>query len=118
MFPKFPDLILPMVYLSFFHLTLASATTITIPTDPQAVGPATATSNGWSKEAILTLVGVLVAITCFVIGLAWPCIYRGVQNLRTGASASYQLRDFAEEARRYNEFLAFNAWREAQHRSS
>jgi hypothetical protein len=29
-------------------------------------------AKAWSKEAILTLIGLCTAIACFIIGLAWP----------------------------------------------
>jgi hypothetical protein len=28
--------------------------------------------DNWSREAILTLVGVCTAVACFIVGLAWP----------------------------------------------
>jgi hypothetical protein len=38
-------------------------------------------SNDWSKEAVLTLVGVLAAVACFIIGLAWPRLRTWLCNL-------------------------------------
>ena len=38
-------------------------------------------NNSWSKEAIITLVGVLAAVICFVIGLAWPRISSWMRNI-------------------------------------
>lgn len=37
-------------------------------------------SGSWSKEAILTLLGVGTAIICFVIGLAWPKLRRSLST--------------------------------------
>jgi hypothetical protein len=36
---------------------------------------------GWSKEAILALVGVCAAIICFIIGLAWSNIQTSFRNM-------------------------------------
>ncbi|RYN53514.1 hypothetical protein AA0118_g9672 [Alternaria tenuissima] len=70
-----------------------------------------------SKEAIITLVGVFAAVSCFIIGLAWPRISRCVGNIsgtmRAG-SAQRRIRDLEDEARRYNKWLEFNEWRETR----
>lgn len=38
-------------------------------------------NKSWSKEAIITLVGVFAAVSCFIIGLAWPKISRCLGNI-------------------------------------
>ena len=37
--------------------------------------------KSWSKEAIITLVGVFAAVSCFIIGLAWPRMSRWMRNM-------------------------------------
>ncbi|QRC94597.1 hypothetical protein JI435_305630, partial [Parastagonospora nodorum SN15] len=43
-------------------------------------------ANPWSKEAIIALIGVCIALACFVIGLAWkplrPCFRRYIERGR------------------------------------
>ncbi|KAF7675963.1 hypothetical protein GT037_005468 [Alternaria burnsii] len=72
-------------------------------------------NRSWSKEAIISLVGVFAAVISFVIGLAWPRISRWMRNIsgsmRDG-SARRRMRNLEDEARRYNEWLEFNEWRE------
>lgn len=46
---------------------VACASGLPVSTDPSS---APASSKGWSREAILTLAGILVAIFLFVAGLA------------------------------------------------
>jgi hypothetical protein len=60
------------------------------PQDPSL----TARTNGsWSKEAIVSLVGVFAAVSCFIIGLAWPKISRWMRN--AGNSEYSNLWQFA-----------------------
>lgn len=47
---------------------------------PQDLSPTARTNAPWSKEAIISLVGVFAAVSCFVIGLAWPRISRWMRN--------------------------------------
>lgn len=51
------------------------------------------TNKSWSKEAIISLVGVFAAVSCFVIGLAWPRISRWMRN--AGSSEYSNLSQFA-----------------------
>ncbi|KAH4054444.1 hypothetical protein HBH49_080380 [Parastagonospora nodorum] len=52
---------------------------------PQAF-TSTPASEPWSKEAIIALIGVCIALACFVIGLAWKplrsCFRRYIQRGR------------------------------------
>jgi hypothetical protein len=46
-------------------------------------------ANIWSKEAILTLVGVCTAVACFIIGLAWPRLRRWLCRIPTRTSSAH-----------------------------
>ncbi|KAF2850907.1 hypothetical protein T440DRAFT_468047 [Plenodomus tracheiphilus IPT5] len=79
----------------------------------------TAAEDGWSKEAILALVGVITAIACFLIGLAWPYIRSfGCETAKYDCDneiTHMTRRDIlahAEEVKRYSKRLEFNAWKE------
>ncbi|KAF2850909.1 hypothetical protein T440DRAFT_507621 [Plenodomus tracheiphilus IPT5] len=95
---------------------VAIAVPIAAPAAPQDTVPVVTSKRGWSKEAIITLVGVLATITCFGIGLAWPYIRSLLRRLlpvdycqADGAAAEYPLVHLSEGVRRYNDFLKFNA---------
>ncbi|KAH9864759.1 hypothetical protein IAQ61_008704 [Plenodomus lingam] len=71
---------------------------------------------GWSKEAILALIGVCMAIVCFIITLAWPTI-RGLFQTNSMSCINARRRRsraLEEQVRRYNEWLEFNEWREGR----
>ncbi|OAL49857.1 hypothetical protein IQ07DRAFT_39531 [Pyrenochaeta sp. DS3sAY3a] len=38
-------------------------------------------SNGWSRESVLTLIGVCAAVICFMIGLGWPYLQTWLYNV-------------------------------------
>ncbi|EUC43232.1 hypothetical protein COCMIDRAFT_28304 [Bipolaris oryzae ATCC 44560] len=73
---------------------------------------------GWSKEAVLTLIGVCVAIFGILVGLVasprarrWLCSplthfsnFRHTTAQRQHPSTGYQLRDLYEEYMRFREF--------------
>ncbi|KAF2655921.1 hypothetical protein K491DRAFT_405309 [Lophiostoma macrostomum CBS 122681] len=40
-------------------------------------------SPGWTREAIIALVGVFIALACFVFGLMWPCMRKWCSRNRT-----------------------------------
>lgn len=44
----------------------------------------------WSNEAIIALLGVCMALICFVVGMLWPCLYRR-WNARTIMSKHWSL---------------------------
>jgi hypothetical protein len=67
-----------IVYLAYEVNALPAVLPATLPKPGQIVE---SESNDWSKEAILTLVGVLVAVACFIIGLAWPRLRLWLCNL-------------------------------------
>ena len=46
-------------------------------------------SKSWSKEAILTLVGVIAALLCFAIGLAWPSISKRLHDVQKSGSRGF-----------------------------
>ena len=46
-------------------------------------------SKSWSKEAILTMVGVIAALFCFAIGLAWPSISKRLHDIQKSKSRGF-----------------------------
>jgi hypothetical protein len=60
---------------------------------PQDPSLTARTNESWSKEAIINLVGVFAAVSCFVIGLAWSRISRWTRN--AGSSEYSNLSQFA-----------------------
>jgi hypothetical protein len=64
-------------YIAIASPISSSASPETLPGIPT---PSQSTKS-WSKEAIITLVGVFAAVSCFIIGLAWPKISRCISNI-------------------------------------
>ncbi|KAF1830455.1 hypothetical protein BDW02DRAFT_572985 [Decorospora gaudefroyi] len=50
----------------------------------------TPTPGHWSKEAILALLGIAVALLCCLIGLAWPSVRMWLFACRSGSAAPVQ----------------------------
>ena len=61
--------LIAMALFQLLSLFLLIHRTIALPVDTTRDN--NSNSNTWSKEAILTLLGVCTAIACFIIGLAW-----------------------------------------------
>ena len=77
-FAPLPDMPAPLVY--SLALTVLAYCTNALPV-PSDASDTRANDTAWSKEAVLALVGVLVAIMLFVVGLASKTIRRWVKGM-------------------------------------
>ncbi|EMD69167.1 hypothetical protein COCSADRAFT_207025 [Bipolaris sorokiniana ND90Pr] len=111
------------IYLFLFHLLTMTAIVNAAPMTPK-------NTSGWSKEAVLTLAGVCVAILGILVGLVisprarrWLCSpftyfshHRRATERRRHPNTGYQLRDYYEDYIRFLEFMDLRTQTE-RHRS-
>lgn len=66
---------------SLYLLLLCAQSILGLPTpDPTFNNPH---NQVWTRESVLTLVGVVVSFLCFILGLAWPAILELTRNIRS-----------------------------------
>jgi hypothetical protein len=79
MFSKFLNLVLFVFYI---HSVIAHPISDVSGSEKLQESSALVQNNkSWSKEAIISLLGVFAAMSCFVIGLAWPRLSRSIRNI-------------------------------------
>ncbi|KAF2629838.1 hypothetical protein BU25DRAFT_409096 [Macroventuria anomochaeta] len=105
--------------LFFLLLSLCTFTfQAVIPASPPDQVRDTGPSDGWSKEALITLVGVPVAVFGILIALASPLLHQCIRRKfnswlpRTQHASRPQLQE------EYNEWLEFNRWRDIRHEAT
>lgn len=84
-----------MTLLKFFSSLLLAQKILALPppTTPESKESSLENqpSDGWSRESVLTLIGVCAAVVCFMIGLGWPCLQTWLYNVLRCARSTLPL---------------------------
>src|SRR5690242_7053475 len=75
----------------YFLILLHIHRTCALPTNAPTQDQDTDATDGWSKDVIIGLVGVLATILCCAVALTWPSCRRRLEGWRARAASSTSL---------------------------